>query len=403
MIFVPTSSLKPGMVVAKTVVSSYDSTSLPLVTKGLVLTNCIIRRLEERSMSGCYIDTEFSKDIEPGDIIGPTLKKKALSGIKRVFEEVSITRKISIDNMSLVTEIAKELVLQILQSDEVLIDFLDLQNYDDYTYRHSLSVAIFSVAIGHKLGYGTSLLMDLVTGALLHDVGKTDISIDLINKPGKLTTEEYAIIKRHPEMAVERLKSGHSVSSVVLNGILSHHERFNGTGYPRGLSGADIPVYGRILAVADVYDALTTIRPYRKAWFPDEAIEYLLRYKGIHFDPEIIEAFLKIVVPYPIGTMVELSNGCPAIVIKNNENKLRPVVRMFNVEDDVPFCEVDLMNDLNFADLSITSLGYNSRLIDYNAFITKYNIMPEDLRDGSSEDLRDLMPHEHDVGAEEED
>ncbi len=100
---------------------------------------------------------------------------------------------------------------------------------------------------------------------------------------------------------------------------------------------------------------------------------------------------------------MELSNGCPAIVIKNNENKLRPVVRMFNVEDDVPFCEVDLMNDLNFADVSITSLGYNSRLIDYNAFITKYNIMPEDLRDGSSEDLRDLMPHEHDVGAEEED
>ncbi|NLM61106.1 MAG: HD-GYP domain-containing protein [Clostridiales bacterium] len=382
MIFIPTSSLKPGMVVAKTIVSSYDNSPLPLVTKGSVLTNCIIRRLEERSLSGCYIDTEFTKDIEPGEIIGQMLKKKALNGIKKVFDEVSVTRKISMDNLSLVTEIAKELVLQILESDEILIDFLDLQNYDDYTYRHSLSVAIFSVAIGHKLGYSTSLLMDLATGALLHDIGKTEISIDLINKPGRLTDEEYATIRLHPEMAVERLKSGHSISSFVLNGILSHHERFNGTGYPRGLSGTDIPVYGRILAVADVYDALTSVRPYRKAWFPDEAIEYLVKYRGIHFDPEIIDAFLKIVVPYPVGTMVELSNGCPAIVIRNNENKMRPVVRMFNVEDDIPFREVDLMNDKGYEDIYITNLGYNSRLIDYNAFVARENIMPEDISDG---------------------
>lgn len=382
MIFVPTSSLKPGMVVAKTIVSSYDNSPLPLVTKGSVLTNCIIRRLEERSLSGCYIDTEFTKDIEPGEIIGQMLKKKALNGIKKVFDEVSVTRKISMDNLSLVKEIAKELVLQILESDEILIDFLDLQNYDDYTYRHSLSVAIFSVAIGHKLGYSTSLLMDLATGALLHDIGKTEISIDLINKPGRLTDEEYATIRLHPEMAVERLKSGHSISSFVLNGILSHHERFNGTGYPRGLSGTDIPVYGRILAVADVYDALTSVRPYRKAWFPDEAIEYLVKYRGIHFDPEIIDAFLKIVVPYPVGTMVELSNGCPAIVIRNNENKMRPVVRMFNVEDDIPFREVDLMNDKGYEDIYITNLGYNSRLIDYNAFVARENIMPEDISDG---------------------
>jgi len=382
MIFVPTSSLKPGMVVAKTIVSSYDNSPLPLVTKGSVLTNCIIRRLEERSLSGCYIDTEFTKDIEPGEIIGQMLKKKALNGIKKVFDEVSVTRKISMDNLSLVKEIAKELVLQILESDEILIDFLDLQNYDDYTYRHSLSVAIFSVAIGHKLGYSTSLLMDLATGALLHDIGKTEISIDLINKPGRLTDEEYATIRLHPEMAVERLKSGHSISSFVLNGILSHHERFNGTGYPRGLSGTDIPVYGRILAVADVYDALTSVRPYRKAWFPDEAIEYLVKYRGIHFDPEIIDAFLKIVVPYPVGTMVELSNGCPAIVIRNNENKMRPVVRLFNVEDDIPFREVDLMNDKGYEDIYITNLGYNSRLIDYNAFVARENIMPEDISDG---------------------
>ena len=382
MIFVPTSSLKPGMVVAKTIVSSYDNSPLPLVTKGSVLTNCIIRRLEERSLSGCYIDTEFTKDIEPGEIIGQMLKKKALNGIKKVFDEVSVTRKISMDNLSLVKEIAKELVLQILESDEILIDFLDLQNYDDYTYRHSLSVAIFSVAIGHKLGYSTSLLMDLATGALLHDIGKTEISIDLINKPGRLTDEEYATIRLHPEMAVERLKSGHSISSFVLNGILSHHERFNGTGYPRGLSGTDIPVYGRILAVADVYDALTSVRPYRKAWFPDEAIEYLVKYRGIHFDPEIIDAFLKIVVPYPVGTMVELSNGCPAIVIRNNENKMRPVVRLFNVEDDISFREVDLMNDKGYEDIYITNLGYNSRLIDYNAFVARENIMPEDISDG---------------------
>ncbi|MGI6039576.1 MAG: HD domain-containing phosphohydrolase [Eubacteriales bacterium] len=371
MIYLPIELLKPGMVVARAVESYSDSFSLPLLNKGQILTDSIIRRLVSRNIHGCFIDTDFTKDIEPGCIIAPALKKKTISGVKKVFDEVLVEKKVSKESMRLVLEISEELVLQILENEELLIDFIDLQNYDNYTYRHSLSVAVFSIAIGHKLQYSTSLLMQLATSALLHDLGKTDVPIEIINKPGRLTEEEYEIIKQHPQMAVNRLKEGGHVSDLVLNSILNHHERYNGTGYPKGLSEIDIPVYGRILAVADVYDALTSFRPYRRPWYPDAAIDYIRNYKGIYFDPAIVDVFTNIVVPYPVGTMVELSNGCPAIVIRNNVDKMRPVLRMFNVDDDTPFREVDLMNDAEFENIRITSLGYNSNIVDYNSFIVQ--------------------------------
>ena len=185
MIYLPIELLKPGMVVAKSIESYSDSLSLPLLNSGQILTESMIQRLMRRKIPGCYIDTDFSRDIEPGCIIAPALKKKTISGVKKVFNEVLIEKRISNESMRLVLEISEELVLQILDNEEILIDFLDLQNYDDYTYRHSLSVAVYSVAIGHKLQYNTSLLMQLATSALLHDLAKP-IAYRDNNKPGNL-------------------------------------------------------------------------------------------------------------------------------------------------------------------------------------------------------------------------
>jgi putative nucleotidyltransferase with HDIG domain len=372
MVFVPVEQLRAGMVLAKSIETGIDNCVLPLLVEGRVLSERLIGKLRDRNIPGIYIKTDFSEDITPGELVDPQLKKKALRTIKRVFDDVAQYSAISIDNTSSITEIARELVLEILSADEILIDFLDLKDYDDYTYRHSLSVAVFSISIGRKLGYSTDVLIDIATGALLHDIGKTEIPIEIINKPGRLTDGEYEIVRKHPDIAYKYLQ-GRKMPDAILKGIRSHHERYNGTGYPDGSSGENIPMYGRILTVSDVYDALTSLRPYRKAWFPNEALEYMIGSSGIYFDPDIVDVFLKIVVPYPIGTIVQLSNGCPAIVLKTNENKLRPVVRMFNASDDTAFIDVDLMNDKSYMNVTIVSLGYNSR-INYDSFILK----PED-------------------------
>jgi len=368
MVFVPIEQLRVGMVIAKSIESNGEISPIPLLAPGQILTERLINKLRSKNISGAYIDTAFSDDIMPGEIISSQVRQKALVEIKKVFDDITKYNKVSIENTRSISEIARELVIEVLSHDEVLIDFIDLQNYDDYTYRHSLSVAVFSISIGRKLGYNVDILTDIATSALLHDIGKTEIPIELINKPGRLTEEEYGIIKKHPEIAYDRLLCK-KLPDAVLKGILSHHERYNGTGYPNGLSGDEIPMYARILAVSDVYDALTTIRPYRKAWFPNEALEYILGCGGIYFDPRIVNEFLKIVVPYPAGTLVQLSNGCPAIVLKTNENKLRPVVRMFNADDDTHFCDVDLMNDKSYINVTIVGLGYANSSIDYRMFV----------------------------------
>lgn len=370
MIFVPVEQLRVGMVIAKSIESDGETCVIPLLARGHVLTERLINKLKEKNITGAYIETDFSDDITPGEIISPQVKRKALVGIRKVFDDITQYSKISLDNTATITNIARELVMEVLSHDEILIDFLDLRDYDDYTYRHSLSVAVFSISIGRKLGYSIEVLTDIATSALLHDIGKTEIPIEIVNKPGKLTNEEYGIIKTHPEIAYMRLQ-GKKLPDAVLKGIQSHHERYNGTGYPNGLSGADIPMYGRILSVSDVYDALTSLRPYRKAWFPNEALEYILGCDGIYFDPEIVDVFLKIVVPYPVGTVVQLSNGCAAIVLKTNENKLRPVVRMFNTVDDANFIDIDLMYDKSFYNVTIVSLGYSNSSIDYQSFVKK--------------------------------
>lgn len=378
MLFIPMELALPGMVIAKDIESEISFSKIPLVIKGQILTESLVRSLLNKQIAGIYVESEVVSDISAVEIISPQVKQRALIDIKKVYDEVDTTNEIRRENTTKISKVAKSLVLEILSNDDVLIDILDIKGYDDYTYRHSLFVAIYSISIGVMLGYSEDLLVDLAIGSLLHDIGKTEISIDIINKPGKLTEAEYNIIKMHPSLAVKQLRSNKKMTGAILNGIETHHERWDGTGYPFGFKGDEIPVYGRILAVADVYDALTSKRPYRKAWYPNEAIEYLLGCSGIHYDPKMIEAFLKVVVPYPTGTVVELSNGCDAIVISNkNSNRLRPVVRMFNVSDDASFIDIDLMNDRSYYNLTILGLGYKNNKIDYTTLTGQRKTPPE--------------------------
>jgi len=192
-----------------------------------------------------------------------------------MFEKFAHSSRIIKDNITEVKDMASVLVNSMLNNDEVMINLSSLKDYDNYTYTHSLSVALLCITIGIKMGMRESSLIDLACCGLLHDIGKMAVPLSILNKPGVLTEEEFSIIKQHPTIAYEHLEGTQALSSAVLRGIESHHEKYDGSGYPKGLKARYIPLYGRVLAVADVYDALTSDRPYREARFAHEAIEYM--------------------------------------------------------------------------------------------------------------------------------
>jgi HD-GYP domain-containing protein (c-di-GMP phosphodiesterase class II) len=219
---------------------------------------------------------------------------------------------------------------------------------DNYTYEHSVNVIVLSLIMGLELNYSKDRLYSLAVGAMLHDVGKVFVPKDILLKDGKLTEMEFDIIKEHPSRGYDYLKEEIGVSAMSRIIILQHHERVDGTGYPEGMCGSRIHEFSKIVSIADVYDALTSDRPYRRGLPPNDAIEYIMGSADRYFDFDMVNAFLKRIVPYPAGTMVRLSNGDIAVVKEiNRDYPLRPKVTIV-WSDGESVCEepIDLM-DIN--------------------------------------------------------
>ncbi|MEG1569078.1 MAG: HD-GYP domain-containing protein [Oscillospiraceae bacterium] len=351
MIYVPLQFLKPGMVLARDVAS--EGTFFSLLTIGEILNENSINKLATHDVPGAYIDSEFCDDVQVEAAISPQLKKETITQLKNIFDEYTRKSVITTAAYRAVRKTAENLLLYALSKSDCLLNVIEIKDYDNYTYTHSMYVGILSALIAIQLNLPKAKQLDLCTCGLLHDTGKLDISLDIINKQGKLTDEEFAIIKSHPDKAVERLKTSRSFSFEILSGIRTHHERYDGTGYPLGLKGNEIPLYGRILAVADVYDALTSKRSYRKAWTSSEAIEYMMGGAQTHFDYDVLQAFLRTVAAYPLGAIVKLSSGDMAVVIKNYPyNILRPRVRVFSGESELGQ-EIDLAHDFKYLNITI--------------------------------------------------
>jgi HD-GYP domain-containing protein (c-di-GMP phosphodiesterase class II) len=235
-----------------------------------------------------------------------------------------------------------------------MINVLDIRTYDDYTYAHSLNVAILATVIGKVLGLSRQSLYELAMAAVLHDTGKMFIDKKILNKPGKLTPDEFSEIKKHCALGFNFLSQNLNIVETCKTTALQHHEAYDGNGYPSGLSGNDIHLFGRIVCVADVYDALTSDRPYHKAMLPSDAIEFIMSEYNSKFDPEIVDAMIKKIAPYPLGTCVKLSNGLDAIVVKNYESSsLRPVLKIINSSPEV---FIDLTHDRSALKITIEKI-----------------------------------------------
>jgi putative nucleotidyltransferase with HDIG domain len=255
------------------------------------------------------------------------LQAKSKEAITSMFHEVRMGNALKVaDAEPLVDEISQS----ISRNPEAFLNLVRLKNVDDYTYMHSVAVCALMISLGKQLGLTGQDLKDAGMAGLLHDVGKMMIPSEVLNKPGKLTDEEFNIIKDHPRKGWEILNISEGANAVALDVCLHHHERVDGKGYPEKISGDDLTLFARMGTICDVYDALTSNRCYKNGWEPAETIRKMAEWKDGHFDERIFHAFIKTIGIYPSGTLVKLKSGRLAVVIEQTEKSLlTPIVKVF--------------------------------------------------------------------------
>ena len=362
--FVRNYQLKPDMVLARDLhLFDSDTNKVLLLRKGVKLAKAHISKLMSIGISGAFIRDGVGDDFELKTLLRDDEKIKAVLEIKDVFDNsLSGNAKVTDFEVQKVQDVANNLVESIMTNEGVRIGIGDLKSYDDYLYFHSLSVAVVSIAIGTEMKLPPEQLRKLGLAALLHDIGKTNISKEIINKPGTLTSAEFEEIKKHPKLGAEHLRESVLIDDDIILAVECHHERWDGSGYPYKLSGKVIPLFARIIAVADVYDALTSNRPYREPNQPNDAFEYIIGSAHVYFDGAVVDAFLRKIEPYPIGSVVRLSNGEVGIVINTfDELPLRPTVKI--IKSGAVY---DLQDVIRYRNLTILGLyaEYETQVVD---------------------------------------
>ncbi len=281
----------------------------------------------EKVLIGALSPTVEKVDVAKELERAASICSEAKQAVTSMFNEVRMGKALdAADAMPLVEEISNS----VLRNPGALISLARLKTKDDYTYMHSVAVCALMVALARQLGMSETQARQAGMAGLLHDIGKMMIPDEILNKPGRLTDEEFDTIKSHPAEGHKILLEAEGVDDVTLDVCLHHHEKVDGSGYPDRLKDEDISLFAKMGAVCDVYDAITSNRPYKNGWDPAESLRKMAEWSKGHFDPMIFQAFVKSVGIYPIGSLVKLESGRIGVVIDQTEKSLlTPKVKVF--------------------------------------------------------------------------
>ena len=329
--YVLSKNLVPGDITAS---GLYNADNRLMLAPNAVLTEALVARINALKFHGVYV-LHGKDDAAYQPLLDDAVRQEAVRSVKGL-------------DIDQIRYVANGITNQVLYGADRLYDMMTVCAYDDLTYMHSVNVTVLSVMMGVSMGMSNGELTELGQAALLHDIGKTRVDPRIIKKPGRLTPGEFAQVKLHPGYGFEMLQGNASVPASVSQAVKAHHENEDGSGYPCGLSGGSIPLYAKVIHVADVYDAMVSKRSYKDRLNPADVLEHLMAGTGTQFDLRCVEALKDSVALYPDGVRVRLSNGLRAWVQENVKGfPSRPVVL---TDSGV---RIDLMSSL---DVTVTAV-----------------------------------------------
>ncbi|MGO0059743.1 HD-GYP domain-containing protein [Brevibacillus fluminis] len=322
---------KPSMKLGRTI---FTDDGKVLLGAGVLLTERLILGLIRSGIDSLYIDDPRTNDIIVPDMITPETRNKAVDTIQRTVRQITnsnkVARRISVKDMGMhFQQVFHSILTDLMANEQMLLHLTNLCSQPGAIYHHSVNVAVMATAVGMSLGYNRNQLKELGIGALLHDIGKIDLPEEMTSKKTRWSDEELEYAKQHAMNGFNILRKQHDISLLSAHVALQHHERLDGSGYPQGLKGSQIHEYAQIVGICDVYDNLTTPRPWRKRFLPQDALEYLMGSGGHLFELKLIKAFREHIAIFPLGTSVVLNTGEAGVICKVDPlYSHRPTVRI---------------------------------------------------------------------------
>ena len=348
---IPTARVKEGAELGRDVLVA-RADGIPLLRRGARISAAYRDRLILAGIHAIYIEDELSEGITPEPIITEETRALATRTVSGAYQSVqnaiAMGRPVSDATVDALSDVVRRILAEIESSGGVALALADLACADAYTLQHSIDVAAIGLLLGQRYfrengwmdyqGNRRFTRMDerltqLGLGLILHDIGKLAVPVEILNKPGRLTADEWGVMKSHPRLGIELL-SGGEWTPLVKAIVLRHHERWDGSGYPDGKVGEEIHEMARIAAIADVYDAITSQRPYAPARAACEGVRAIIGGAGTLFDADMVEVFGRLVAPFPPGVELQLADGRRGVVVRVPERALdRPVVRLLDGPD----------------------------------------------------------------------
>ncbi|MDR3566023.1 MAG: HD-GYP domain-containing protein [Negativicutes bacterium] len=316
--------LRAGMVVANNICAA-DGTKL--MSAGTTLTPKQIFHLNKLGVGSVYVENPLFGSLEVPEVVREDTRITTIQALQKAVAGFGKTGEFELDDLK---KSAKAMVSEVILNRDSMVHFLDMRSHEDYLFGHSVNVCILSILTALNMNFNEARLTDLALGTLIHDVGMTTVPKEILLKVGALSAQEAQEVQKHAENGFDIVRKIRDLSTPSAHVAFQHHERFDGKGYPRGLKGDEIHEFARIATVADIYDALSSDRPYRKGMLPHVAYETLMTLADKYVDRDILHLFLANVAIYPVGTTVQINTGEYGLVTEVLPKlQARPTIKIF--------------------------------------------------------------------------